>query len=224
VGWSTREIAELAGTSLRAVRHYHEVGLLEEPERRANGYKQYGVAHLVRVLRITRLADLGFSLPQIAAMGPDDDRPEKALRVLDAELATTIERLQRVRVDLGLIRRSLRPTGLSGVDRSLLVVLAQVLGPSGLQTVADLLQNPRLDPATAEFDRLPGDADDRTREDVARRLACHVRALHADHPGLAAAQTDGPGGAARTIATALQDLYNPAQLDVLERVRALLDD
>src|SRR5204863_5377681 len=40
MAWSTREIAELAGTSLRAVRHYHEVGLLAEPERRANGYKQ----------------------------------------------------------------------------------------------------------------------------------------------------------------------------------------
>ena len=35
--WSTREIADLAGTSLRAVRHYHEVGLLDEPERHGSG-------------------------------------------------------------------------------------------------------------------------------------------------------------------------------------------
>ena len=49
MAWSTRQIADLAGTSVRAVRHYHEVGLLAEPERRSNGYKQYGVAHLVRV-------------------------------------------------------------------------------------------------------------------------------------------------------------------------------
>ena len=48
-----------------------EVRLLEEPERRANGYKQYGVSHLVRLLRIKRLVDLGFSLSQIAAMGDD---------------------------------------------------------------------------------------------------------------------------------------------------------
>jgi hypothetical protein len=31
MAWSTRELAELAGTTLRAVRHYHEVGLLAEP-------------------------------------------------------------------------------------------------------------------------------------------------------------------------------------------------
>ena len=101
VAWSTRELAELAGTSLRAVRHYHQVGLLAEPERRTNGYKQYGVAHLVRLVRIKRLVDLGFSLPQIAAMGEADDHPEQALRELDAELAATIERLQRARDELG---------------------------------------------------------------------------------------------------------------------------
>ena len=33
MAWSTRQLAELAGTSLRAVRHYHDVGLLPEPER-----------------------------------------------------------------------------------------------------------------------------------------------------------------------------------------------
>ena len=100
MAWSTRELAELAGTSLRAVRHYHEVGLLPEPERRSNGYKQYGVAHLVRLLRIKRLADLGFSLPQIAELGDDDEHPAEALRALDAELAATIERLHAARAEL----------------------------------------------------------------------------------------------------------------------------
>lgn len=37
MAWSTRRLAELAGTSLRTVRHYHEVELLAEPERRADG-------------------------------------------------------------------------------------------------------------------------------------------------------------------------------------------
>lgn len=101
--WSTREIADLAGTSLRAVRHYHEVGLLDEPERHGNGYKQYGVAHLVRVVRIKRLTDLGFSLTQIDAMGDADDHPEQELRTLDAELAAKIERLQQVRAELGRV-------------------------------------------------------------------------------------------------------------------------
>ena len=46
----------------------HDV-IFAEPDRSSNNYKQYGVAHLVRLVRIKRLTDLGFSLPQIAAMG-----------------------------------------------------------------------------------------------------------------------------------------------------------
>ncbi|MDF2826562.1 MAG: MerR family transcriptional regulator, partial [Mycobacterium sp.] len=138
MSWSTREIAELAGTSLRAVRHYHDVGLLAEPERSTNGYKQYGVAHLVRLVRIKRLVDLGFSLPQIAAMGDSDDHPEQELRTLDAELGATIERLQKARAELRLILEHTAPTDLpaefvspdavarmSEADRSLVVVLTR---------------------------------------------------------------------------------------------------
>ncbi|WP_428950036.1 MerR family transcriptional regulator [Streptomyces sp. cg35] len=114
MAWSTREIAELADVSLRVVRHYHEVGLLSEPERRSNGYKQYGVAHLLRLLRIKRLTDIGFSLAQIAAMGEGDEHPVEALHTLDAELAAIIERLQRARAELALILRQSLPADLPG--------------------------------------------------------------------------------------------------------------
>ena len=236
VPWSTREIAELAGTSLRAVRHYHEVGLLPEPERHANGYKQYGVAHLVRVLRIRRLTDLGFSLSQIAAMGDADDHPQEALRALDAELAATIDRLQRVRDELGLILSGSIPTdlppefapavaGVSGVDRSLIVVMARVLGPQGLQDYADMLQNLPPDPVGPEFDDLPADADEATRQELAERIVPFLRDLFAEHPGVRDVAADAPGGsrfASETAGQAMRDLYNPAQLDVLRRAGRLL--
>ncbi|WP_243790044.1 MerR family transcriptional regulator [Saccharopolyspora gloriosae] len=238
MGWSTREIAELAGTSLRAVRHYHEVGLLAEPERRSNGYKQYGVAHLVRVLRIKRLTDLGFSLSQIAEMGDTDDHPEQALRTLDAELGATIERLQRARVELGLILSKSAPTDmppelapvsdnpkLSAADRSLVVVMTRVFGPKGLQTFSDMLQKLPEDPTASAFDDLPADADERTRQEVAELLAPYARTLATENPGLRHANSDAPGGkqfAQRTVGKALVDLYNPAQIDVLVRMENLL--
>ncbi|MPY58575.1 helix-turn-helix domain-containing protein [Streptomyces spongiae] len=238
MAWSTREIAELAGTSLRAVRHYHEVGLLAEPERRANGYKQYGVAHLVRLLRIKRLTDLGFSLAQIASMGDADDHPEEALRTLDAELAATIERLQRVRVELGLILRQSMPTDLppefapaaraemSDADRSLFIVMTRVLGPGPRQAWADMLLNPSDDGhVSKEFDTLPADADEEMCQDLAERMVPHAREVFDEHPDLRSPTTDAPHGeafAGRAIGKALRDLYNPAQLDVLRRVNTLL--
>ncbi|MFR9729467.1 MerR family transcriptional regulator [Saccharopolyspora sp. MS10] len=240
MAWSTREIAELAGTSLRAVRHYHEVGLLEEPERRANGYKQYGVAHLVRVLRIKRLTDLGFSLSQIAAMGDTDDHPEEALRTLDAELATTIDRLQRVRVELSLILSRSAPTdlptdfapaaanaSLSDSDRSFVVVLSRLLGPQGMQAYADLLNDLPPDPVQAEFDEITEDADEATRDDLAARLAAHTREVFKRHPAVATLHEDARGGqrfVADTVNKAALDLYSPAQLDVMRRSFKLMEE
>ena len=237
MAWSTRELADLAGTTLRAVRHYHQVGLLAEPERRSNGYKQYGVAHLVRLLRIKRLVDLGFSLPRIAELGELDDHPAEALRALDADLAATVDRLQRARAELRDILDRAAPTDLplefapvaraelSDVDRSFVAVLGRVLEPERRQVWADALQDLPDDPVAAEFDDLPGDADEAVRRDVAERLVPYVHALRARHPGVDRLPAPhGPRPAAQTLGAALRDLYNPAQLDVLQRTHALLGD
>ncbi|SNT63218.1 DNA-binding transcriptional regulator, MerR family [Asanoa hainanensis] len=93
MAWSTRELAELAGTTVNTIRHYHRLGLLDEPSRRYNGYKQYGVRDLVCLLRIRRLTDLGMPLAQIGEVARGDSSPE-ALRQLDADLATRIEHLR----------------------------------------------------------------------------------------------------------------------------------
>lgn len=98
--WSTRQLVELAGTTVNTVRHYHREGLLEEPERSVNGYKRYQVRHLLRLLRVKRLADLGLPLAEIAAMGGSDVLPSATLRQLDGELENTIGQLQRMRDEL----------------------------------------------------------------------------------------------------------------------------
>lgn len=233
MAWSTRQVADLAGTTLRAVRHYHEVGLLPEPERRANGYKRYGVTHLVRVLRIKRLTDLGFSLSQIAAMGDTDRHPEEAMRTLDAELSRTIERLQRVRVELAVILRDSVPidlppelapagrAGLSAADRSLMVVLAQVVGPGRLQSLVDLVEVVPVEISGREFDDLPADADEPTRRDLAVRMAEGARELREQIPELPDLAAPGSGSGARTLDVAMAELYNPAQVDVIRRMRSL---
>ncbi|MGW4772694.1 helix-turn-helix domain-containing protein [Nocardia sp. NPDC004278] len=231
MAWSTRELAELAGTSLRTVRHYHDVGLLAEPERAANGYKRYGVTHLVRLLRIKKLTALGFSLAQIAALGAADEHPEAELRALDTELAATIERLQRARSELALILRHGSPTdlppelaptagGLSAADRAFISVITRALDPSAFDAYKRMLQSlPGALPAGPELDDLPADADEQARIALAERLIPQVRDLYANYPGL---QNLGTGGNAhsvtRAIGAAMTELYNAAQIDVLRRI------
>ncbi|MCO8276696.1 MerR family transcriptional regulator [Actinoplanes sp. TRM 88003] len=234
--WSTREVADLAGTSLRTVRHYHEIGLLDEPERRTNGYKQYGVAHLVRLMRIRRLTELGFTLAQVAAIGDTEDHPAEAIDELDAELAATIERLRQARDELAVIRRRAVPPdlpagfaavdpGLSAADRSFIVVLAGVLGPRSLETYVEMLRDLKIEPSGQEFDDLPADAAEEVRQDLAVRMFPFVVDLRTRFPALTRPPTDAPRGvrfAQATVGRALVELYNPAQLDVMKRIEALL--
>ncbi|MHA6630290.1 helix-turn-helix domain-containing protein [Pseudonocardia sichuanensis] len=235
MAWSTRELADLAGTSVRAVRHYHDVGLLEEPQRRANGYKQYGVAHLVRVLRIKRLADLGFTLPQIAELGDADQHPREALRGLDAHLARTLDRLQDVRAEIQQILQQAAPTDIppalaarirdtdvSDADRALLIVLTRVLGLAVVTDFVDTLRGLPPSPAATAFDQLPADADATTRHQLANRLLPRSRTLRVMLPRLPSTTVGLNAAATRTLDEAVRDLYNPAQFDVLRRVELLL--
>jgi DNA-binding transcriptional MerR regulator len=64
--WSIQEIAKLAGTTSRTLRHYDDVGLLPPSRIGGNGYRYYDRAALVRLQRILLLREFGLGLPAIA--------------------------------------------------------------------------------------------------------------------------------------------------------------
>lgn len=73
--WSIQEIAKLAGTTSRTLRHYGDVGLLMPSRIGSNGYRYYDEHALVRLQRILMLRDLGLGIPAIADVlaGQRDD-------------------------------------------------------------------------------------------------------------------------------------------------------
>ena len=73
--WSIQEVARLAGTTSRTLRHYGDLGLLPPSRIGANGYRYYDDAALVRLQRILLLRQLGLALPAIAEVlaGERDD-------------------------------------------------------------------------------------------------------------------------------------------------------
>ncbi|MFI9543333.1 MerR family transcriptional regulator [Streptomyces sp. NPDC052016] len=83
------ELAEAVGVTTRAVRHYHHLGLLPEPERRANGYRDYTLRHAVVLARIRRLTELGLGLAEVRDVLADDAGKDlvEVLTELDEDLA-----------------------------------------------------------------------------------------------------------------------------------------
>ena len=83
------ELAAAVGVTTRTVRHYHHQGLLPEPERLANGYRDYTLRHAVVLARIRRLTELGLGLSEVRDVLADDAGRDltEVLEELDADLA-----------------------------------------------------------------------------------------------------------------------------------------
>jgi DNA-binding transcriptional MerR regulator len=104
------ELASLAGTTVKTVRHYHARGLLAEPEREANGYRSYGAQDLIRLSRIRRLRELGLSLSQISELLEGEaDGIHQALDALDDDLAEQSRLIEIRRRTIADLRSSLDP-------------------------------------------------------------------------------------------------------------------
>lgn len=93
--WSIQQIAALAGTTSRTLRHYDAVGLLAPSRIAGNGYRHYDDAALVRLQRILLLRELGLGLPAIAEVLDHQESAADALAAHVAWLHSERERLAR---------------------------------------------------------------------------------------------------------------------------------
>jgi DNA-binding transcriptional MerR regulator len=150
------DAAAFVGTTPRAIRHYHEIGLLPEPERGSDGRRRYGYEDMIRLLWIRRMADAGIALddirdafPDTASAGADDDhdiagtleRLEETLAAQEAELQRQRTAVQRMRTEgsrMGLLSdfvtsrlKSLPEGSLRQADLDNLLVIERIFGPLG---------------------------------------------------------------------------------------------
>jgi DNA-binding transcriptional MerR regulator len=111
------ELASATGLTVRTLRHYDQIGLLQPQTRTESGYRIYGEAEVRRLQQIRSLQALGFSLEQIGTMLDDNNAPLPEvigwqLEAIDRELAT----LQRVRARLHAISEELQRSDAVDID------------------------------------------------------------------------------------------------------------
>ena len=92
------QLAAYAGVTVRTVRHYHQIGLLPEPERDASGYRRYGALAVVSLIKIRTLANAGVPLSQIGRLlQADASTFAEAVQKIDDHLRDEIDRLEASR-------------------------------------------------------------------------------------------------------------------------------
>jgi DNA-binding transcriptional MerR regulator len=116
------QLAAYAGVTVRAVRHYHQIGLLPEPERDASGYRRYGATAVVSLIKIRSLANAGVPLSQIGQMlEADASTFAEAVQRIDSHLREEIERLETSRKQIAQLAAgdslALPPEVISYFDR-----------------------------------------------------------------------------------------------------------
>lgn len=92
------QLAAYSGVTIRAVRHYHQVGLLPEPERDASGYRTYTAPDVVRLVRIRTLAEAGVPLARVQdLLEAGEEEFAAAVADLDRRLRAQVRELQEHR-------------------------------------------------------------------------------------------------------------------------------
>jgi DNA-binding transcriptional MerR regulator len=88
------QVAAYAGVTVRAVRHYHQRGLLAEPARDSSGYRRYDAEAVVALIRIKTLAGAGVPLARIQELlNAEPEQFSQAIAQIDEALTTKIRDL-----------------------------------------------------------------------------------------------------------------------------------
>jgi len=115
--WSIQQIAKIAGTTSRTLRHYGAEGLLAPTRIGANGYRFYDETALVRLQRILLLRELGLPLPRIREVLDREGDEEAALSAHLGWLTSERSRIERrIRAVEGTIRMRREGTAMTAEE------------------------------------------------------------------------------------------------------------
>lgn len=165
----SKQLADLVGVSVRTLRYYHQIGLLDEPRRTSSGYRLYDVDHVLQLLRIKRLANLGLSLDTVKTLlGDLGDRGSRdVLERLDHDLERQIQVLEDKRRTVRAILESGTPLDVlpefaeyagtiannrtGEIDKLLLEVVGGVGRPEEIKALRELMRIAAEEPHAGRF-------------------------------------------------------------------------
>ena len=88
------QLAAYAGVTVRAIRHYHQRGLLAEPARDSSGYRSYEADAVVDLIRIKTLSGAGVPLARVEELlNAEPEQFSEAIAQIDEALTAKIRDL-----------------------------------------------------------------------------------------------------------------------------------
>ncbi|WP_341525378.1 precorrin-8X methylmutase [Nostoc sp. UHCC 0302] len=121
-----KELTNAVGSGItpRMVRHYHQLGLLPQPERSPSNYRLYNDKDVIRLQRIVALKQQGFQLNHIRhilEVEPETDTNVNLMTQLQQQYRAVIQQISHLRQTASALE------GLLGRDRHCQIMQAEVL-------------------------------------------------------------------------------------------------
>jgi len=111
--WSIQQIARLAGTTSRTLRHYGDLGLVVPSRIGENGYRYYDRTSLLRLQRVLLLRSLGLGLSRIGEImdgtATETEALEIHLNLLRQERQRLARQIRAVEYTLNTLERNEQP-------------------------------------------------------------------------------------------------------------------
>jgi DNA-binding transcriptional MerR regulator len=169
--WKVGELAKMTGTTIRALHHYDEIGLLRPSHHTDSGHRLYTRQDLERLQHILALKRLGFPLERIHdALRRPDFSPAETIAALRAQLRRQSLELESLDRRLAEVERILASGGEVSTERLIQIV-------EGLVMYEKYLDKEQLAEIHAHSGAL---GPDRLRETTEREWPSLVAALKAE--------------------------------------------
>lgn len=110
--WRIKEVSDMTKTSIRMLRHYDKIGLLNPSYRASNGYRYYTAQDLAKLQQIIALRYFGFSLSTIKSILQKHQNIYAHLQAQREVLKKQSMHLEQVNDVLGDILQKLSPSGI----------------------------------------------------------------------------------------------------------------
>ena len=102
------QLADLTGVSPKTIRYYESIGVLPEPQRGPNGYRDYEDVDVERLKLVAGARRLAFSLDDVTEIIAMRDRREAPCRVMLDKLAQKADEIADRIVELQRLEQELR--------------------------------------------------------------------------------------------------------------------
>lgn len=157
--WKIGELAEQAGLTVRALHHYHNIGLLIPSAKTDAGYRLYTKEDIVRLQQIISLKSLGFALEEIKSILESENYDP--VEIISAQLEAVEEQLKRqneLKVQLKIVRQILQLEGGTDAEEFIKLIGAINMANRFLTTeqMEKILEMKDRIPFTAKLSKING--------------------------------------------------------------------